>query len=135
MKLQLEIVTPEKKAYSGEVDSVVIPAANGEMGVLPGHVPFMTMLEPGHLQAINAGKTDYLAVGSGFAEITAEKVVVLTDVALNEDQIDEVSVEEAIARAQKALQEKVSPAEEAALRAGIQKSLAQLSLKRRKQSR
>jgi F-type H+-transporting ATPase subunit epsilon len=135
MKLQLEIVTPEKKAFSGEVDSVVIPAANGEMGVLPGHMPLMTMLEPGHLQTIVGDKKEFLAVGNGFVEITAHKVVILTDVALSEDQIDEVSVEEAIARAQKALQEKVSPEEEAALKAGIQKSLVQLNLKRRKQLR
>jgi F-type H+-transporting ATPase subunit epsilon len=130
MPLHLEIVTPEKKAYSGEVDSVVIPAVNGEMGVLPGHEPLMTMLEPGHLQTTVGDKKEYLAIGNGFVEITADKIIVLTDVALSEDQIDEVSVEAAIARAQQALQEKVSPEEEAALMAGIQKSLVQLNLKR-----
>ncbi|MDR0533773.1 MAG: ATP synthase F1 subunit epsilon [Verrucomicrobiales bacterium] len=132
MKLQLEIVTPEKKAFSGEVDSVVVPTVEGDLGILPGHTPVMTLLQPGHLQVINGEKKDYLAIGSGFAEIAAHKVVVLTDAALSEDQIDEVSVEAAIERAQKALQEKVSPEEEAALKAGIQKSLAQLHLKRRK---
>ena len=131
MKLHLEIVTPEKKAYVGEVDSVIIPTANGELGVLPGHVPLMTMVQPGHLQVTNDGATEHLAVGEGFTEITGKKVIILTDTALTEDQINEVSVEEAIARAEKALQEKVSPEEEAALRAGIQKSLVQLNLKRR----
>jgi len=132
MKLQLEIVTPEKKAFSGEVDSVVVPTVEGGLGIFPGHTPVITLLQPGHLQVLNGDKKDYLAIGSGFAEIAADKVVVLTDAALSEDQIDEVSVEEAIERAQKALQEKVSPEEEAALKAGIQKSLAQLHLKRRK---
>ncbi|MDR1145996.1 MAG: ATP synthase F1 subunit epsilon [Verrucomicrobiales bacterium] len=133
--LHLEIVTPEKTAYTGDVDSVVIPATNGEMEVLPGHVPLLTMLQPGHLQTNRDGQRDMLAIGGGFVKITADRVVILTDVALTEDQINEVSVEEAIARAQQALQEKVSPDEEAALRAGIQKSLAQLSLKRRKPPR
>jgi F-type H+-transporting ATPase subunit epsilon len=135
MKLQLEIVTPEKQAYSGYADIVVIPGEEGDMGVMYGHVPLLTTIKPGHLQVTSDGKVDYLAVGEGYAEITAEKVVVLTDVALTEEQIDEVSVEQAIERAQKALQEKVSPEQEAALRAGIQKSLVQLNLKRRRQMR
>ncbi|MDR2463841.1 MAG: ATP synthase F1 subunit epsilon [Verrucomicrobiales bacterium] len=132
MTLRLEIITPEKTAYAADVDSVVIPATNGEMEVLPGHVPLLTMLEPGHLQTNHDGQRDWLAIGSGFVEITENKVIILTDIALSEEQINEVSVEEAIARAQQALREKVSPEEEAALRAGLQKSIVQLSLKRRK---
>src|SRR5713226_7794438 len=68
--LKLEIVTPEAKTYSDDVDMVVIPGVEGELGVLPQHVPLMTQLKPGELKITKQGQDSYLAVGEGFVEIT-----------------------------------------------------------------
>ncbi|MEO0453038.1 MAG: ATP synthase F1 subunit epsilon [Verrucomicrobiota bacterium] len=133
MPIQLEIVTPEKRAYDETVDSVVIPGIQGELGALAGHEPLMTLIQPGELRVLKEGKTEHLAVGEGFAEVTLSKVSVLTDMALNEDDIDETQVEEALKRAQDALAEKEDGSEEASLlMATIQKSMAQLQVKRRR---
>lgn len=131
--LKLEIVTPEAKTYSEDVDFVLIPGVEGELGVFPGHVPLLTELAPGELRAVRAGKDEYLAVGSGFVEITQTAVSVLTDMAVKEDEIDEDEAQAAIDRAQEALKNAPSGGEEqAAVEAALQKSLAKLKVKRRR---
>src|SRR4051794_32177208 len=101
--LRLEIVTPESRAYSDDVEMVVIPAVEGEMGVLPMHVPLMTQIHPGELIVTKGGKTLHLAVGEGFVEITQDRVNVLTDMAIEEQAIDEGAAEAAVKRAEEAL--------------------------------
>ncbi len=131
--LKLEIVTPEAKTYSEDVDFVLIPGSEGELGVLPGHVPLLTELAPGELKVTRNGKDEYLAVGQGFVEITQTSVSVLTDMAVLEDDIDETVAQEAIERAQAAMKdERLGGEEHAAVAAALQKSLAQLKVKRRK---
>ena len=131
--LRLEIVTPEARAYSDDVEFVVLPAIEGEMGVYPQHVPLITQLHPGALVVTNAGQQTALAVGEGFVEITAEKVSVIVDMALAESEIDESAAEEAIKRAEKRLKEEHLGDEESALvQAAIAKSMAQLHVKRRR---
>lgn len=131
--LKLEIVTPEKKVYSESVSSVVVPAVQGEMDILPKHVPLLTMIEPGDLRVTKDGQVIDLAVGEGFVEITGTDVIVLTDMALREEEIDENAAEEAVKRAEIALKEEASADSEqhAALMATLQKSLAQIKVKRR----
>lgn len=132
-QLHLEIVTPEKSAYSEMVDHVVLPGTEGELDVLPQHVPFMLMIKPGELKVSKGREILELAVGEGFVEITGTSVTVLTDVALTVEQIDESKVEEALERAREALKAKGTAEEEAAALAGIiEKSVAQLALKRRR---
>jgi len=131
--LRLEIVTPEAKTYSDDVDSVVIPGIDGELGVLPMHAPVMTLLEPGELRVLKSGKELRLAVGEGFVEITPEKVAVLTDMAVKESDIDESAAEEAIRRAEQAMSgEKLSNEEYAANNAALLRSLALIKVKRRR---
>lgn len=131
--LKLEIVTPEAKTYSDDVDSVVIPGIEGEMQVLPQHIPLMTKLSPGELRVMKGGQEVRLAVGEGFVEITQESVSVLTDMAINESEIDESAAEAAMKRAEEALKnEHVSDEQHAALQAALQKSMAQLKVKRRR---
>lgn len=103
MPLQLDIVTPEKKIFSDLVDNVYLPGADGEMGILPQHAGLVTALQPGELRFLHKGKTETLAIGSGFAEVTQTKVIVLTDSALGEAEIDEEHVEAAIKRAEEKL--------------------------------
>ncbi len=131
--LRLEIVTPESRAYSDDVEFVVLPAIEGEMGVFPQHVPLITAIKPGELVVTKDGKQTHLAVGEGFVEITGEKVSVLVDMALTEEVIDEKAAEEAVKRAEARLKEEHLDGEESALvQAAIAKSLAQLHVKRRR---
>ena len=134
MPLHLDIVTPEKKVFSDSVDNVFLPGAEGELGVLPMHAGLVTALQPGELRYLYQGQTVSLAIGSGFAEITQSKVVVLTDMALGEAEIDVRSAEEAIQRAQEALknvEHSMDVEEVASLQGIIAKSTAAIRFKRR----
>jgi len=131
--LRLEIVTPEAKTFSDDVDSVVIPGSEGEFGVLPQHVALMTEMVPGELRIMKGGEETRLAVGSGFVEVTQESVSVLTDMAIREEEIDESGAEAAIKRAEEAMKNKHLDEEgHAAVQAALQKSAAQLRVKRRR---
>ena len=133
MPLKLEIVTPDHTAYSDDVDMVVLPGTDGELGILPMHIPLMTTLKPGEITITKAGKSMHLAVGEGFVEVTPTAVNVLTDVAVESDKIDEEKVKEAMERAQARLKEQLLEGEElATVEASIQKSLAQLHIKRKR---
>ena len=129
--LRLEIVTPETKAYSEDVEMVVLPGMDGELGVYPQHVPVLTTLKPGELRVYKGGQETSLAVGEGFAEITADSISVLTDMALESTAIDESAAEAAVARAQAAMKDDLGAEEVAAVQASLQKALAQLNVKRR----
>lgn len=129
----LEIVTPEGAVYSEQVDSVVLPGIEGEMGILPGHIPLMTQIAPGELVVSKAGQTTRLAVGEGFIEVTQDHVAVLTDMAIEEKAIDEAAAERAIERAKAAMAEHALGSEEAAaVQASIARATAQLNVKRRR---
>lgn len=130
--LRLEIVTPETKAYSEDVDMVTLPGSEGELGVYPQHVPVLTTLKPGELRILKNGQETVMAVGDGFVEITADAVSVLTDMALGSEQIDAAAAEAAVERAQAAMKEDHTSEEVAAIQASLQKALAQLHVKRRR---
>lgn len=134
--IRLEIVTPEARTYSDDVDLVVLPSVQGELGIYPMHVPLLTELHPGELRVIKNGAEIALAVGEGFAEVTATHVSVLTDMAIEESAIDEAAVQAAIERAQAAIKEgsKLGSEELATVEAALQKSLAQLRVKRRRRT-
>jgi F-type H+-transporting ATPase subunit epsilon len=132
MAIELEIVTPEAKIFGDQVDDVIVPGFDGEMNVLVNHTPLVTTLIPGELRYRKNGEEVAMAVGEGILEITAKRVAVLTDLAVDEKDIDEAVVEEALQRAKDALAEKVSDEDIAAVEATILKSLAQLNLKRRR---
>ena len=129
--LKLEIVTPEAKVYSEDVDMVTLPASEGEMGVYPMHVPLMTQVNAGELVVRKNGQDHFLAVGDGFVEITGDHVAVLTDMAMKADDIDETKAEEARKRAEARLAEKLGAEEQATVQAALLHSLAQLKVKRR----
>src|SRR5438477_455797 len=101
--LRLEIVTPEEKIYSEDVNMVTLPGSEGELGVYPNHVPVLTALKPGELRVVKDGRESALAIGEGFVEIRADGVSVLTDMALQPEKIDIEAAEKAVARAQAAM--------------------------------
>jgi F-type H+-transporting ATPase subunit epsilon len=86
--LILEIVTPEKVAFTGKVEEVTIPGTEGEFGVLRGHEALLTSVDIGELNFTMDGKKTYYAINTGFAEVTGEKVTVLIETAERSDSID-----------------------------------------------
>jgi F-type H+-transporting ATPase subunit epsilon len=103
MALQLEIVTPEKIVVSREVDMVVAPGSLGEFGVLEGHIPFLSGILPGELRFNAGGKTEYLAVSTGFAEVLDNRVSVLVDSAELARDIDLDRARQSMERARERL--------------------------------
>ena len=130
-RLRLEIVTPEAKTYSEEVDMVTLPGSEGEMGIYPNHVPLMTQIVPGEVIARKDNENYFLAVGEGFVEITGDRVAIMTDMAIKAENIDEAKAEEARRRAEARLSEKLDDEEAALVNAALAHSLAQLKVKRR----
>ena len=129
--LKLEIVTPEARIYSEDVDMVTLPGAEGEMGIYPMHVPLMTQIVAGELSVRKNGQDVFLAVGDGFAEITGERVAILTDMAIKAENIDEAKAEEARRRAEARLAEHLDDEQTAMVSASLAHSVAQLKVKRR----
>src|SRR5437762_552148 len=124
--LKLEIVTPDARTYSEDVEMVTLPGVEGEMGIYPNHVPLMTQIVAGEVVAHKNGQDFFLAVGEGFVEITADRVAVLTDMAIRSADIDEAKAEEARRRAEERLQHHLSQEETAMVSAALAHSLAQL---------
>ena len=87
-ELMLEIVTPEKMAFSGKVEEVTIPGTEGEFGVLRGHASLLSSIDMGELNFTKDGKKTYYAVSTGYAEVTSSKVTILVETAERSDMID-----------------------------------------------
>ncbi len=129
--LKLEIVTPEAKIYSEDVEMVTLPGTEGELGIYPMHVPLMTQVAAGEVIVHKNGQDFFLAIGEGFVEITGGRVAILTDMAIKADDIDEARADEARKRAESRLAEKLTDEETASVTASLAHSLAQLKVKRR----
>jgi F-type H+-transporting ATPase subunit epsilon len=134
MALTLEIVTPEARVYSDTIDTVVIPTVDGEIGILPGHIPLLTQVEHGELRVTKGSTVSFLAVGGGFLQVSGDKISVLAERAITEDKIDEKAVEHALQRAEQAIKDAkdMDPAEFEHLQNMVRFSGTQLALKRRR---
>ncbi len=134
MSLTLEIVTPGARVYSDTIDTVVIPTVEGEVGILPGHIPLLTQIEHGELRVTKNGQTHLLAVSGGFAQIEGDRVNVLAEHAITEEKIDEHAVEAAMKRAEQQLKDAAhaDPAEFEHLQELLRFSGVQLEIKRRR---
>src|SRR5439155_17508467 len=115
-----------------DVEMVTLPGAEGEMGIYPQHVPLLTQLVSGEVSVRKNGRDHFLAVGEGFVEITAERVAIMTDMAIRAENIDEAKAEEARRRAEVRLAEHLDDEETAMVTAALAHALAQLKVKRRK---
>jgi F-type H+-transporting ATPase subunit epsilon len=87
-KIELEVVTPERRVLSEQVDMVTVPGLGGELGILPGHTPLISQLKTGVLSYTQGGKTFQLHVSGGFMEVRDDHVSVLADVAERPEEID-----------------------------------------------
>lgn len=128
--LQLEIVTPEAKIFSDRVEMVTLTGIDGQMGILPQHMPLMTALVAGEIIVRKEAKNIFLAVGDGFVQVTREKVSILTDMAIKADDIDEMKAEEARMKAEARLAQKLSDEEAATVQASLAHATTQLKVKR-----
>jgi F-type H+-transporting ATPase subunit epsilon len=136
MSLTLEIVTPEARVYSDTVDNVVIPTVEGEIGVLPGHLPLLSQVADGELRVTKDNELETLVIGDGFVEIQGDKISILAEHAIEENQIDEDAAEKAMQRAQAALdqakKDNLDPAEVERLESVVRFAIAQLGIKKRR---
>jgi len=124
--IHLEIVTPEKQIFSGMVDSVTIPATTGYLGILPGHAPLLAELGIGEVSYRAGDQTEYLFCSWGFAEVLAERVVLLAQTAEMASDIDIKRAEEAKARAEKRLYSKDPDIDAARAELALLRAIARL---------
>jgi F-type H+-transporting ATPase subunit epsilon len=129
--LKLEIVTPDAKVFSEDVEMVTLPGVEGEMGIFPQHVPLLTQIVAGEIIARKGGQDYFLAIGEGFVEVTGDHVAILADMAIRSENIDEAKAEEARRRAEARLAENLNAEDSAMVQAALAHSLAQLKVKRR----
>ncbi len=130
-ELHLKIVTPEKLLVDEEVSQVNVSTEDGQIGILPNHANLMAKLKPGELVIKRNGKQESMAIGDGFLQMTDNVLTVMADLAAYPEDIDERAVEEAKKRAEQALEQTLSDEEYAETLANLEKSLAQLHVKRR----
>ncbi len=133
MPLQLEIVTPERLVISDEVDEVVVPGSEGELGILPHHAPLVSTLGAGELRMKKGGEWEYFAVMGGFVQVRPDKVVVLAETADMASEIDLERAQQARQEAERALEQgSKEPADLAAAQAALQQALLQIRVAERR---
>lgn len=135
MPLHLEIVSPERRAYSDEVDMVVVPGIDGELGILPHHTRLISALGTGELRIRKAGIEQVLFISGGFVEVRSDKVIVMADLAEHTAEIDEAKAVEARRKAEAELGEVHDPVDLARVRAALQTALMRERIATRRRSR
>jgi F-type H+-transporting ATPase subunit epsilon len=135
-KLSVEIVTAERQVLvEQDVDMVVAPGSEGVVGILPRHAPLLTTLNPGSIRIKKDGGETAMAVGGGFLQVNADRVLILADTAEREDEIDAARAEEARQRAEQTLRDAArggNPAQIEAARYALQRSMVRLNVARRR---
>lgn len=133
MTIHLEIVTPERLAYSGEVDSVTLPGSEGELGVLPHHAPLVSMLGVGELRIRKDGQEESFAIVGGFLQVRPDKVVVMAETADLASEIDLERAQQARREAERALDSGFhGEADLSAARAALQHALLRIRVAERR---
>ena len=133
--MRLEIITAERQVYGEDVDALVAPGIEGQLGILPHHAPLMTALQPGELLIRKDGEETYLAVTGGFMEVIGNKVTILADACERSDEIDEQRAEEAMVRATERLQTHATDLQLERAAVSIRRAQVRLNVARRRRSR
>jgi len=124
--IKLDIVTAERVVFSEDVDVVLAPGVEGQLGVLPHHAPLMTILEPGELLVRKGGEEFFMAVSGGFLEVRPDRIIVLADTAERAEEIDIARAEEAKQRAKQWLKEGIPDVDRALAEAALRRALVRL---------
>ena len=133
--MKVDIVTPDRSLFSGEVDMITLPGTLGQMGILRGHAPLLSTLDIGEIILHQGNNQQFVAVAGGVVEVRPDKVTILADSAESSSEIDEERAEEARARAEKLLAENPPPNERPVLEAALRRSTLRLKIARRHQGR
>ena len=134
MKINLQIITPEKIAYEGEAEQVTLPTIDGEITILANHIPLISIMKHGELIIKNESEEILMAVCNGFVEVKKNCITIMTDIAERAEDIDEKRAQNAKKRAQESLEEKdrMSDIAFADVTAAMERSLARIKVVRRK---
>ena len=133
--MQLEIISAERQVYSDEVDVVVAPGVDGQLGILPHHAPLMTVLQPGEVLIRKDGEETFLAVTGGFMEVMGNKVTILADACERSEEIDEARAQEAVAQAQERIANQATDMQLEQALASMRRAQVRLNVARRRRTR
>ncbi len=133
--LHLDIVTQEKRLFSGDVDMVVAPGSEGELGILPHHAPLITTLREGALRVKLGGGEELFSIGGGFMEVQPDHVIVLADVAEKAEEIDIARAEDAKRRAEQMLKERPAGVDLDAALASLRRAQFRIAVAQKKGTR
>ncbi len=133
--IKLDVVTAERVVFSDDVDVVIAPGVEGQLGVLPHHAPLMTMLKPGELLVRKDGEEFSLVITGGFLEVRPDRIIILADAAERVEEIDVARAEEARRRAQERLMERIPEVEAARAQAALLRALARIEVVQRRRRR
>lgn len=131
-KLHIEVVTAERRVFVDEVDMVVAPGAEGQLGILPHHAPLMTMLAPGEVRLKKDGEEVIMATSGGFLEVLANRVTILADTAERIEEIDIARAEEAKQRAEERLAMRGADVDRARAQVALARALVRIKIARRR---
>ena len=135
MPMMLEITTAERQVYGEEVDMLIAPGIDGQLGILPRHAPLMTMLQPGELTIRKGGADSYFTVTGGFMEVLGDRVIILADACERSDEINEERAQEAMRRAQERIANRPADMEMQRALASLRRAQVRLETVRRRRSR
>lgn len=133
--MQLEIITAERQVYSGEVDLVVAPGIDGQLGILPHHAPLMTILQPGEVVVRKDGSDTYMAVTGGFLEVIGNRVTILADACERSEEIDEARAQAAMERARERVASQDADLQLERAMGDVRRAQVRLNVARRRRSR
>jgi len=134
--MRLDVVTPESVICSCEVDAVIAPGVEGQLGILPHHAPLITMLQAGELRVKKGDAETCMAIYGGFLEVRPDRVIILADAAERAEEIDIARAEEAKRQAEQQMTSRVlSEVDRAQAEAALRRSLVQLKVAERKRKR
>lgn len=135
MTLRLEVVSPDGRVFTDDVDMVVVPGIEGELGILPHHTPLVTALGVGELRIRRAGTSQFMLISGGFVEVRPDKVVVMALVAEHSDAMDAAAAAEARRQAEADLADVHDPVDLARVRAALQTALMRERIATRRANR
>ena len=133
--IKLDVVTAERVVFSDEVDVIVAPGIEGQLGILSHHTPLMTMLKPGELLVRKDEQEFSLVITGGFLEVRPSRVIVLADAAERVEEIDVARAEEARRRAQERLKERIPEVDAIRAQAALLRALARIEVVQRRRKR
>ena len=134
MPMQLQIITAEREVFSGEVDALVAPGMEGQLGILPRHAPLITVLQPGELMVRSDGEESFLALSGGYMEVLGNQVIILADAAEDVDEIDETRAQAAMEQAQQRIANRESDVELEQAVASLRRAQVRVTVARRRRN-